>query len=538
VSVRVEAGRPVILDAPGQGVAVTAEGDALDPGTLSIAAAAGVPAPSHGGPPVSITSTGAVRGWLTVRFTLPDGADPDTAAATWDEARRVWLPVEGTRDGRVLTFETPHLTVFDWIGSCLRFDDPDNACARSLGYLGGSRAQRPDCGGAHPPKWVSGSNTENNSISQQLYVCLGTAGENLAVRAVNNRGFAVALQLKTEATLAKVAADWPDGLADLVARIFAVAGDNTSLLLPPTGTGNLEFAPPQRNDQILGYVRQTPTSMLVTALAEAVLAVNPDVLPLSNGTKLTAAMAECANGLLKTSADLFRGDLSKPAEVGAVIGKVLACVGAAVDLELKRLKQQKQPPKGVVDGLDRIKNKLWLLQHIKYVDLLLDKRRDIDDSPDISVNVDLGPVPVGFDRIGPFVIGMTVADVRAAAGVALDKDDYCGFFTFHGEQSFGRGDGPTFFFDEGGRLRGMLLGRSVFHRAPRTDKGARFGSTLAELQQLYGAALVPPGQAESPDLAWVRGPSGTAIGFEVDGGTVQGMRVGPENFVTVIEYCG
>jgi hypothetical protein len=55
---------------------------------------------------------------------------------------------------------------------------------------------------------------------------------------------------------------------------------------------------------------------------------------------------------------------------------------------------------------------------------------------------------------------MTVDQVRAAAGVTLDRDDYCGFYTFHSEPSFGRGDGPTFVFDDAGRLRWILLGRS------------------------------------------------------------------------------
>jgi hypothetical protein len=37
---------------------------------------------------------------------------------------------------------------------------------------------------------------------------------------------------------------------------------------------------------------------------------------------------------------------------------------------------------------------------------------------------------------------MNVDQVRVAAGVPLDHDTTCDFYTFRGEQSFGRGDGP------------------------------------------------------------------------------------------------
>jgi hypothetical protein len=124
------------------------------------------------------------------------------------------------------------------------------------------------------------------------------------------------------------------------------------------------------------------------------------------------------------------------------------------------------------------------------------------------------------------------------AGVALDRDDFCGFYTFHGEKSFGQGDGPTFFFDDAGHLRVMLVGKSVFHRAVRADHGAQIGTTLADLQQGFGATLIPPGNADALELAWVKGPNGTVIGFELPDGRINGFRVGLEPFVTAAEFCG
>jgi hypothetical protein len=133
---------------------------------------------------------------------------------------------------------------------------------------------------------------------------------------------------------------------------------------------------------------------------------------------------------------------------------------------------------------------------------------------------------------------MTVDQVRKAAGVALDRDDFCGFYTFHGEKSFGQGDGPTFFFEDADHLRVMLVGKSVFHRAVRADHGTRIGTTLADLQRGYGAALIPPGNADAPDLAWVKGPDATAIAFELPEGRITGFRVGLQPFVTALEFCG
>jgi len=68
--------------------------------------------------------------------------------------------------------------------------------------------------------------------------------------------------------------------------------------------------------------------------------------------------------------------------------------------------------------------------------------------------------------------------------------------------------------------------------------GSRSRATLAQLRQQYGAALIPPGHADSPDLAWAKGPAGDAIGFEWAGdGKVAGLRVGAEAFVPQLEFC-
>jgi hypothetical protein len=61
---------------------------------------------------------------------------------------------------------------------------------------------------------------------------------------------------------------------------------------------------------------------------------------------------------------------------------------------------------------------------------------------------------------------------------------------------------------------------------------------LAELEQGYGATLIPPGNADAPDLAWVKGQDATAIAFELPEGRITGFRVGLQPFVTALEFCG
>jgi hypothetical protein len=149
------------------------------------------------------------------------------------------------------------------------------------------------------------------------------------------------------------------------------------------------------------------------------------------------------------------------------------------------------------------------------------------------------PVTVSAERIGPYRIGMTLAEVRAAADVALDHDEHCGFYTFRGSESFGVGDGPTFFFDDAGRLAGMLVGATVFAREVRTEDGVRLGAPLADLRDRYGARLLPSAGDAEPNTVWVESGAGTTLAFDLDQDRrVNGFRVGSEPFVTSSEFCG
>lgn len=411
-------------------VQVSADPDVLPAGTLTISRPPSAPPVSNGtAPPVDISTSTAedLRGLVHVRFDLPANTPATAAVAYWDETGRRWLPTPSRRVGDTLVADTPHLTIYDWFADWL--DSPDNPLTTVAGQLMGARAPVPACRHAALPSWVRGSNTENNSASQQLYVCLAGVGDDLEVTAVNNRGVPVTVSLNSPAALASTDLGWPSSLGDLVTKIMAAAPDNgNDLLLPALGNGTLRFHRPGTAGQILGYVHQSVQSILAFVASEAV--GQYDASRTIAGWNLSRAGADCVLGLTSTAHDTFTDPEPGAGDVASLVQTFAGCMGDAIDAQIRILQRApagSRPPHAIKD-LSKVRSGFLLYtlgQEVqKLADAGLDARPAILTSPDISIVVDPGrPAPVRSPAACP-----TADDVLAVART----DGPIGSATVHG----------------------------------------------------------------------------------------------------------
>ncbi len=526
----VTAGNPVTVADAARHLTVSAGPDVIPPGTVVIGPPV-VDLPgtgAHDAASVVAGGAGPVRGEVELRFRVPDTASATATVAVFEEATRTWLPVPSARAGNDLVGTSTHLTTFGW------FDD----LRLVLGQAVGTRAAVPKCGTARP-EWLRDLITTQGADAQVL-ACAEKSGADLEVTVVNNRPYPVALQLSAPPKSSAVDLSWPAGVRDLLDRALASLGrTGTSVALPPLGTVTLVYAEPRSPTIVTGHVRVGVPSAILTVLVGGILDTGLTELEVTVGGKpLGLSTLDCLAGAVSGVRDVLSLD---PGRLAGVVQKFAGCVLGILDAERDAILAGGGTGERftkLTHARDVFKVYTVLRAVEQLAEIGLDERPDIRDGVDLTLDLNPGPVTVAADHIGPFTMGMTVEQVRKAAGVALDHNDTCGYYTFRGEEGFGEGDGPTFFFDDAGRLRGMLLGASVFHRAVRADHGARIGSTLAELQKGYGAALIPPGRADAPNLAWVKGAAGTALGFDLPEGRVTGFRAGAEQFVTSLEFCG
>jgi hypothetical protein len=374
----------------------------------------------------------------------------------------------------------------------------------------------------------------------QIFACAEAHGDDVRIKVVNNRAFPVNLELSAQPRDVHFDLAWPPGFADLYHRIQAAA-DSTgkTIVLPPFGQMELAYAQPERSIQLTGYVHVSIIDAMVNVLLDTTLELVDLDVKLPAGMSLGLSTLDCFLRIISAEHDVISTGFD-PDRVLAAINTLSGCMKEVVTTERNAITPADKHYGFLSKTLDVLKWYTLAKGGAKITELFLDRRGGIDNTVDLSLVMDsVKTILVDFAHIGPFNLGMTLDQVRQAAGVDLDREQHCAAaYSFHGERAWGQGDGPMFFFDDNGRLLGMLLGKTAFHRIAQTATGARFGTTLADLQRQYGAALIPPGHADSPDLTWVKGPQGTAIGFELEAGnTIHGFRTGAESFVTQLEFC-
>jgi hypothetical protein len=483
----VTAGSAVTVVDAAHHLTVSAGPDVVPPGNLVIAATAGnsTAVPVHDAASVVASGNGPIRGEIELRFRVPDGTPASATVAYFEESTRKWLPVPSTRTGNDLTGTTSHLTGFGW------FDDT----RLFLGQVVGNRAAQPEC--AAPPAWLHDLITTQGADAQVL-ACGEKSGTDLKVTVVNNRPYPVVLQLSAPPKSSAVDLSWPTSIRDFLARAAAdAAGTGTTVALPPA-----RHRHPDLRRATLPHDRDRPR-------AGQHRVSGPD-RPHHRPPRLRLGRT---------------GTLHRRKGPGTVH------VGTSHVRRLRRgghTESQRQQDRHGDPGVLRLRAghpgrrtrhdpaQRWLRQTIhqtvlrprrvqvlhpaarveQLAEIGLDERPDVRDSVDLTLDLDPGPIAIGSDRVGPFTVGMTVEEVRAAAGVTLDHDEQCDYHTFHGEESFGEGDGPTFFFDDAGRLYGMLLGKSVFHRALRAEHNTRIRARLERTG--YPACDHPPSPIRYP----------------------------------------
>ncbi len=165
--------------------------------------------------------------------------------------------------------------------------------------------------------------------------------------------------------------------------------------------------------------------------------------------------------------------------------------------------------------------------------------------------------PIGADGIGPLKAGMTLAEVREAAGTELILEGfeafegYCWFADVKGlEEEFSllflspERTSPVSSPDEGELGRVSTYGDIDSSPAPSTG-GPGIGSTKDEVMQTYGTGhtveVTPHKYAEGGEYLDVRGSKsddGLLLRFETDGaGKVTAIHGGLEDAARLVEGC-
>src|SRR2546429_526507 len=203
----------------------------------------------------------------------------------FDPDMRRWIPLDTHREGETLVAESDHLTDYGW------WDNAGWLVSRLLG----ARAGEPRCAGK--PDWLNQLITVDTAQAQ-AFACAQSAGADVEVKVVNNRGYAVAVELSEKPATVRLNVSWPTSLIDLTQKLDALANsDGKVVLLPALGEATLTYPRPARPMVITGYVRLNVISALYYTLLEAVTGTFDVEYRLPGGLVVAVKAVDCARSV-------------------------------------------------------------------------------------------------------------------------------------------------------------------------------------------------------------------------------------------------
>jgi hypothetical protein len=158
-----------------------------------------------------------------------------------------------------------------------------------------------------------------------------------------------------------------------------------------------------------------------------------------------------------------------------------------------------------------------------------------DDTPAASPATGSPTWTVRPDGAGPVAYGMTIAEAETAVGESLAARPDSGACTVGAFRDMP--EGMQFMIEHG-----RIVRTDITTGTHATDRGARIGMAVPEVQSLYGGTLaVRPHKYDSAGSYLVYAPEGAEslrVIFEASGGAVTRYRAGILPAVEYVEGCG
>ncbi|WP_125795069.1 hypothetical protein [Amycolatopsis sp. WAC 01376] len=290
--------------------------------------------------PVVRISAGAEqpRRPVTIDFPLPNLRQP-AHIAYLDEPTGWWIPVETRTDpaSGSLSATVDHLSV--WTVLSDKIVQGAQGVASALEYQAfrvlGNRGDKPQCVGK-TPSWVQTVIT-SDSENAQLLSCAESAGDDLALKVVNNRGYPVTVEFTTAYRSASTSL--PNSLGELVQRAGNIGSTaaNTRLFLTGRAAATVTFARPGGvAGTVQGHARHDTGTFLTNAVFQLASAAGADI-PIGGGKTLGISTVECMASVVGTGG--AAGKVIREGDGAAASGtaaELRGCAGNVVQGELAR----------------------------------------------------------------------------------------------------------------------------------------------------------------------------------------------------------
>src|SRR5664280_2473231 len=209
----------------------------------------------------------------------------------WDEAVRLWIPVESQRDGAELVAQVDHLSLWSTM-----VDGIDWLSTGAFRFLG-DRALPPECTGT-APSWVTSFDTEPGN-HPRLLSCRGGQQDDAILRISNNRGYPLWVTFSNGSTSLSprsVEVGWPSGFDELVRLGFGTVLGSGRTYLAPGQTLTATFAQPQsppRTGRVEVHGTLDAPLLAFHMIIEVLSAKDLVDIPVGDGKMLGAKALEC-----------------------------------------------------------------------------------------------------------------------------------------------------------------------------------------------------------------------------------------------------